>query len=511
MPMRFKGRAARGVVLGASCLLLAGCVGWSTAPTGIGTTSATLHAQAACQAVSTSNPCTYWFQYWPDGATTVTSTPKRAANNDTGGGYYDVAEPIGGLSPNTVYRTQFCGYGDTNVAQPGACIGLPSNPISAPGLQPDAGDRSTTQNFRTAGAGTVATVDLGRPLSVADTATTRISRDAGLSAAYSSTGSLWLFGDTVQQSGPAFIAGTTAAAGAFVRGQVPTALQELPTPPAAPTTGLTSPARFLPVPQGLKKSTGSPDCGARETDPATGESTDPTTYPASWPSGLTAIPGTQTLLIVYAETCVISASDLPAERLAMAVYDPATNRITSTATPLVAAPLAAGLPVAARLGSPVFGGDGYLYLFADDVFTDKIMVARVGASPSAWSSAANFQWWSGSWTADPSAAVPIVSVPFAGSVHVADYTGLGSHHLGMIVQTGFGTGEFQLFEATNPAGPWTAGPAGRVPDPCDGGVYACYALSGHAELTTADAFWFSWYSPDDAYGAGHMRLGSIAW
>jgi hypothetical protein len=496
--MKASKRGPVAAVLSATCLLLAGCVGWSTAPTGITATTATLHAQAACDGSSAANPCTYWFQYWPDGATAVTSTPHKAAAA-TNGSYYDVAEAVGGLSPNTAYRSQFCGYGDDNVPQPGTCIGLPSNPISQPGWQPDASDLSTTQNFRTAGSGTLATVDLGRPLSTADTYGARISRDAGLSAAYSSTQSLWLFGDTVQQGGPA-IQGTTAAAGPYVRGQAPAALQELPTPPAAPTSGLTSPARFLPTPQGLLTPVPA-DC--------TG---DPVPYPASWPSGVTAIPGTQTLLIVYAEVCAISAGELPAERLSMTVYNPATNSFTATATPLVASPLGAGLPAAERLGSPVFGGDGYLYLFADDVASNKITVARVGASQSAWGSAANFRWWTGSgWTPDPSAAASVVSVPFAGSVHVADYTGVGSHHLGMIVQTGFGDGEFQVLEAATPTGPWTAGPAGRVPESCSAQGYGCYALSGHAELSTADAFWFSWYSPDDAYGAGHVRLGTIAW
>jgi hypothetical protein len=468
------------------CLLLAGCGGWSTAPTGVTTATAALHAQAACQGDIPANPCTYWFQWWQDGSDTVHTTPRRAASG-TGGTYQDVAETITGLSPGMLYRTQFCGYGDSNVPQPGTCVGQHAGGISQPGYQPDAGDLSASQNFRTAGPGTTATVDLGRPLSTADTADRRISRDAGLSAAWPGGRALWLFGDTAQRNGQT-TAGTTAAAGPYIRGELPTALQELPTPPAAPTTGQTEPAPFLPTPQGLS-------CGAG--------------HPVSWPSGVTAIPGTSTLLITYAEVCAIAPEELPAERLTLARYNPATNQFLSSVTPF-SQPSA--LPPAKVLGSPVYGGDGYLYLFADDVTTTRIIAARVSATASAWGNAANYRWWNGrAWETDPDAAASVATVSFAGSVHVADYTGVGSHRLAMIVQTGFGTGEFQLLEAASPSGPWTPGPSGRVPDPCNRDGYACYALAGHAELSTPGQFWFSWLSPDDLDDFAHLRLGGIAW
>jgi len=492
-------RRAGLAILAVACLPLAGCVGWSTAPAPITSSDATLHAQASCHAENDANPCTYWFQYWADGSATVLSTPPRNGNVNTNGTYYDVTETITGLTPNTLYRSQFCGYGDNAVAQPGACIGLHSSQLSQPGSRPGAGDLSATQNFRTAGTGTAATVDLGRPLSAADTATTRISRDAGLSAAWSDSQALWLFGDTVQKNGPPFLSGTTAAAGPYVRGQVPTALQELPTPPSPPASGRTSPALLLPVPQGLKLPSGDA-CGAG------GKS-----YPASWPSGVTAIPGTATMLITYAEVCVISSTQMPVARFSLARYDPAAHRILGTATPFIASPFAAGVPPGERLGSPVFGADGFLYLYGNDVTTGRIIAARVPATPSSWGNRADYQWWNGAWQSNPAAATSVASVPFAGSVHVADYTGVGSHHLAMIVQTGFGVGGFQVLQATSPAGPWTPGPAGQVPDPCRRGTYACYALSGHAELSTADRFWFSWYSPDDVDGFGHIRLGSVAW
>jgi hypothetical protein len=502
--MRINARIRALAVLVTVALTATACDGWSTRPTDMTSTGATLHAQTRCLADTTTNPCTYWFQYWADGSPTLVSTPHVVANVNTNG-YIDVTQSVTGLSPNTLYDAQFCGFGDSNVSPPGICVGLPGGGLSTPGNRPDAGDFNAVQRFRTAGPGTLAVAELGRPLSTADTSTNPISRDAGQSAAYSSTQSLWLFGDTVQRNGPAFLPGTTAAAGPYTRGQVPTALQELPTPPAAPSPGRTSPAPFLPFPQGLQTPDNPPvPCGQNQS------------YAASWPSGLARVPGTSRVLIVYAQICVAINRTWPTGRLTLTEYDPATNSFTSTATPFVANPLSAGLPFTRILSSPVFGGDGFLYLFTADRDARKVLVARVAANASAWGSAANYRWWgqpaggAPQWTTNESAAISIISGVVPWGVQVADYTGQGSHKLAMIVQTEFGTGDFRVFEASSPTGPWTAGSAGRVPDTCVGG-FGCYAFVGHAELTTPDTFVLSWYSPGDRSGFGHIRLGTIAW
>ncbi|WP_306208183.1 hypothetical protein [Actinoplanes sp. RD1] len=213
------------------------------------------------------------------------------------------------------------------------------------------------------------------------------------------------------------------------------------------------------------------------------------------------MPGTPTLLITYAETCV--TGQLPAVRLSLAVYDPATNRFTRTATPFAAASAQTGLPTAQRLGSPVYGSDGYLYLYAYDA--TRVLVARVPAG--SWSSAPAYRWWNGTaWTADWSAARDVAGLPFAGSLHVADYGG----RIGMIVQTAYGSGDFRILSATTPAGPWTPGPAAQVPEGCPP-PQGCYAIAGHPELSPGGALWFSWLSGDDLNGFGHLRLGTVAW
>lgn len=494
-------------------LVLAGCTGWSTPPTEVTATGATLHAQARCAAETSDNPCTYWFQYWAEGSTTVLSTPERVANLNTEAGYADVSQVITGLTPNTVYHSQLCGYGDRNVARPGVCIGLHGSTLSAPGQRPDAGDFSATQRFRTAGPGTRATVDVGRPTSTADTRDTPISRDAGFSAAFSPTESLWVFGDTTQGPGDWFQLGTTAATGPYARGQAPTGLRELPTPPAAPTPDRAQPALFLPTPQGLLTTT-TDQQGAR-TEVACGSTGKG--YPAAWPSGMTRIPGTATLLIVVHEVCVRTDQPTwPTERVKLMVYDPATNRFTWSVTPFTASPLSAGVPAEQLLGSPVFGDDGFLYLYGSDVGTSRVFVARVSAEPGVWGRTADYTWWGGpgqgppQWTPARSSAVSVGAIASPWSVHVADYTGAGDHRLAMIVQDVFQTGGYTVYEAASPTGPWNAVAAGQVPDPC-GPEFGCYAFTGHPELSTATDFMLSWYSPKDRNGRGHLRLGTVSW
>jgi len=505
--MSFNARIRAGATVIAAGLLLAGCTGWTTPPTAVTATSATLHAQVQCAAETTDNPCTYWFQYWAEGATTVISTPKHIANTDTGGGFVDVHEDITGLTPNTIYHAQMCGYGDKNVAQPGACIGLHSSTLSAPGQQPDPGDFSATQRFRTAGPGTRATIDAGRPLSTSDTSSTPISRDAGFSAAYSSTGSLWIFGDTTQGPGSWFQLGTTAAAGPYTAGQAPTGLRELPTPPATPVPDPVHPALFLPTPVGLTAAM--KDGTVADCVPAK------QAYPAAWTSGMARIPGTSTLLIVAHEVCVRTEKGLPwpTERLKLFEYDPATNRFTSTATPFAASPLEAGLPIEQQLGSPVFGSDGKLYLYGSDIATGRVFVARVTANRTAWSTAAGYTWWGGStlqWTPTGSSAVTVGPIANPWTAHVADYTGVGSHKLAMVVESTFRDGGYTVYEAAAPTGPWTVTGSGQVPDPC-GPDYGCYAFTGHPELSTPGNLMLSWYSPKDRGGDGHIRLGTMAW
>jgi hypothetical protein len=510
--MNFALRRPLPVLAVAIVLLAAGCTGRATAPTGITATSATLHAQTECQAETTTNPCTGWFQYWADGATTVLTTPRVTVNAKTGP--IDFNQTVTGLTPDTLYHVQFCGYGDSNVAQPGLCIGQGGGGIvTAPGVQPDPANFSATQNFRTASANTTATVDIGRVMSTADTTANPIGRDGGNSIAYSATRALWLFGDTGQRNGPPFLTHGTAAAGPYSVGVAPDALSELPRPPAAPQPGLTSPANFFPAVQGLVTPDDPPvPCG----------STGSASYPAAWVSGGARIPGTSRALLIWAEICVTigEGRTWPVERWRMADYDPATNQFRAFYTPFVADPMPAGLPETLKLSNPVFGSDGYLYFFGGMQNPDVIFTARVSADPAQWSNPASYRWWGrpgggpAQWTTDHTSVVSLVPGMQPWGVYAADFSSVGGgKRLAMMVKESFfDPAAFRLYTADSPTGPWTAGPVGRVPDHCRGGGFGCYAFNGHPELSTADTFVFSWFSPGDRNAdGGHVRLGTIRW
>lgn len=495
-------RLAGGAAALGLAMLVASCQGHATPPAGVSQTTATLRATASCAGSDPNNPCAVWFQYWT-GHGTVRSTPKRTGIEDSDGQRVVTAR-LTGLRPNTLYHYQVCGYGD-GVQPPGACLGRDADQsLATPaGTKPPAWDLSAVQSFRTGGENQKSTVDIGRVLSVGETRENSISRDAGLSVAYSDTRSLWLFGDTIQRGGPS-VWGTTAAAGPFTPRRAPSRLREVPTPGGDPTG---QPQRFLPTPRGL---IAPPDDG-EDPQPCTfigGER-----YPASWPSGVARIPGTNRVLIAYSQVCVTSAWGGPTQRWSLAEYNPATNRIVGIATPFRAAPLWQGLDPAYRLRAPVFHGQ-HLYFFRE--IGEKIVTARVPAN--AWDDPTRYRWWgrvngTPRWKAAPTNLVSVVSGLDATprDVHVARYPG---HGFAMLVQTAdclYGK-SFQILESgsPNPAAPggWSGTGSVTLPTP-----HGCRHIIGHPELSTSDHLVYSWFDTGDLDGIhrGHLRLGGTYW
>ena len=199
--------------------------------------------------------------------------------------------------------------------------------------------------------------------------------------------SLWLFCDTAVTGArdtkiEHLILGTdTAAAGPYRAGQVPGRLSEIATPPAPLTlTGNGAPQPFLPVPQGLLLPGGTLPC------------TGPGAYPASWITGVTRAPGpaaSSNLLISYDDYCVTdNVGSLTAEGFGLVEYDPAHNLLGPTGRVFGSV---VGLPPQQVLGSPVIGGDGYLYLFGFCAATltagcgaGGVFLARTLARPGYW-------------------------------------------------------------------------------------------------------------------------------
>ena len=491
-----------------AALILAACNGYATEPQNVTSTSADLHAMVSCSGSSPGNPCIMWFQYWPDGGSILT-TPKVTFGHSTNG-LLDVHQTVTGLNPGTLYHYQLCGYGD-NVNAPGLCMSPEYtgsvDAVTRPGTEPSSGDMSASDNFRTGTSTNAPTIDLDRVLTTADTASNPISQDDGVSASYATGKDIWVFADTSQVNGPSTSLGT-AAEGSFQTGSAPNSLQQIP--PGS------SPSAFFAEPTGLDAPNQNPPqpCG----------------LPAAWVNGATRTPGSSSVLLSYVQVC--DGNDFLTERLSLVTYTPDTSNTSpfgTTYTPFSASPLYSGLPPIENLASPVYGSDGYLYLFANNkdltnpatYFDSGLYVARVPSSPASdMGNPSDYQWWSQppgqdvGWNgiADAGYSVSVIPNEANFGVSVADYSSFTSKHLAVIEQTGLGTSStMQVYEATSPIGPWSAGPAGQVPDSCVGTTFPCRALIGHPELSTSNTLLFSWYSGDDENGSGHDRVGSIAW
>jgi hypothetical protein len=328
--------------------------------------------------------------------------------------------------------------------------------------------------------------------------------------------SLWLFCDTevAARDGKVdrLILGTdTAAAGPYQAGRPPIRLTELPTPPAPPAgPAAAAPQPFLPAPQGLLLPAGTLPCAG------------PRTYPASWISGVTRVPGSASLLLSYDDYCVTGNDDAQtAEGFGLVEYDPAANLLGPPAhvfgPPAVAFGGAVSLPLPPQqvLGSPVIGGDGYLYLFgfrgpaALAAGAGRVFLARTLAQPASWPNPFTYQYWTGSgWSPDPNAAGDLIPASEPLAVSVGDYAAVG-HGLVMIEQTSL-AGRFRVWQSTSPAGPWRPILAGQVP--CRRGTQRgsgglCRAIIGHPELSTRRRLLISYFDP----ASNHLEVSAYAW
>jgi hypothetical protein len=362
--------------------------------------------------------------------------------------------------------------------------------------------------------------------------------------------SLWLFCDTAVTSARGarldrLILGTdTAAAGPYQAGQVPARLSEIPTPPAPaalPSNG--APEPFLPAPQNLVR--------PGSTLPCSGSGT----YPAAWITGVArepadAGPGSRDrLLISYNDYCVTGdtgslGTDVPgsltAEGSGLIEYDPATNQLGApsqvfggTSGPGQAGTAQSGLapsgmapsgiaqsgialPVQQVLGSPVFHG-GYLYQFGfcsaatlpTGCATGKVFMVRVQAIPAAWQNPLSYQYWTGAgWSLDPNTAASVLPAGHPLGVSAGDYSADG-RGLVIVEQTSL-AGDFQVWQASSPAGPWRHLRSGRVPCRAASGHgpgNLCRAVIGHPELSTRSHLLISYFNP----GNSHVELSAYPW
>jgi hypothetical protein len=164
------------------------------------------------------------------------------------------------------------------------------------------------------------------------------------------------------------------------------------------------------------------------------------------------------------------------------------------------------------LGSPVFSG-GYLYLFSScapdgGCGAPGVFLTRTLAAQADWQNGFSYQFWTGlGWSPSPYSAVPLP----AGSprlVWAGDFSATG-HGLVLIDQTSL-AGDFTVWQAAAPTGPWHQITAGRVP--CRAAKHGdangfCRALIGHPELSTRSELLMSFFNP----GTNHVEVDGFRW
>jgi len=160
----------------------------------------------------------------------------------------------------------------------------------------------------------------------------------------------------------------------------------------------------------------------------------------------------------------------------------------------------------------VFSG-GYLYLFSScarggGCGTPGVFLTRTLAAAADWQNGFSYQYWTDQgWSASPYSAVPLRAGP-ALLVWAGDFSATG-HGLVLIEQTSVG-GNFTVWQAAAPAGPWRQITAGRVP--CGAGKRGkpnglCRALIGHPELSTRSDLLMSFFNP----GTNHVEVSAFPW
>lgn len=357
------------------------------------------------------------------------------------------------------------------------------------GLPIGAGLASTIGS--TAGASTVGTGSPTPILSLYESATTSVSRDDGLSVALPNGSDLWIFGDTGIYQGSdgamsltSFIKGSTAAEGPSTPGEFPTGLMEVPSPNQPLSLAATNPPElFLPAPTGvdLPDGSGAPCSGAAG-------------YSARWVSGAALLPGTDEVLITYADMCVTGSWDFSPEGWGFEEYNWQTNQI-DVGPKDVFAPSASGTPLNSELsgmGSPVIA-DGQVSLFSSNC-VDLYAICASGAVYET-TMPDNLQALEDPASYSLTQAVTDGSFSFQPlSISVAAYSDVPYR---MIEETSVG-GTYQVLTADSPSGPWHFETSGIAPGCSSLSSGFCYAFQSHPELGTPSQLALTYFDP----GAG---------
>ena len=215
------------------------------------------------------------------------------------------------------------------------------------------------------------------------------------------------------------------------------------------------------------------------------------------------MPDHYNVLITYVDVCVLSAAVFRVEGWGFTEYNWKINKFDVGATDVFRpARSGAGIPTSRFWGSPVFDGNTVTLYSATCCSPGSVYTATIAANTAALRNPA-------SYVPHPVSGLPPT---FWLTVQRASH----SHpHLTMYQATGT-KGQYVIFTAKHPLGPWSYEASGSLPR-CNTSPSICTTMYVHPELSSSSELLVSYFLP--GYGPGvptrhpfpHHPLDHLVW
>jgi hypothetical protein len=327
---------------------------------------------------------------------------------------------------------------------------------------------------------------LGPVLSRVETPNVSLGRDGGFSTALPNGFDFWVFADTPRyafRNGKwrmvSFITGSTAGMAKFTPGKPLTnALSEIR--PGAQLRKTNAPAQFMPTPVAYL-----PDGSGTRCD--RGYLGQRKAFSVRWPVGAALMPDKINVLVPYAVVCVLNESDFYLEGWGFSLFNYKTQRFTLKAKDVIKAKATGeGMPSEKMYGSPLIHGDKVTFYSWKCCTTGTgVYSTTVPANAAALKNPASYV----------TKLVP--SLPGTYNIHAARKSKYHNKYT-MYVLTGE-RGEYGIYTATAPQGPWKGVATGVLPR-CNTSPVPCHSMALHPELSPAGRLIVSYHL--SGYGPG---------
>lgn len=219
------------------------------------------------------------------------------------------------------------------------------------------------------------------------------------------------------------------------------------------------------------------------------------------------MPDNRTVLISFFDTCVLKDGTYQVEGWGIAEYDYLTNSFTRRPIDVIK-PLKSGTGIPERqwFRTPVIGGNT-LTFFTSECDTVVLGTCTSGA---AYRTSIPMQWAA---LKSPTSYGPVQIATADSTSWTPLMVSVSSHSSSFVlVELTSTMGNFAVYRAGTPIGPWTEVATGSLPgcSSTPAGSY-CYAIHDHPELDDSSNLFVSYYLPGAGPdpSAGHLVMASL--